>query len=132
MRFARKNDITKEDGWVNLDLEAPPPPGSAPEYQDTVRGRIVLTNAGAAITAEGWLHTTARMQCSRCANLHSVDVRITVAEECALEEIDSPISSRFVDPKISMVFNITAPDYRGDIRSVPGVKKTYRPGRKRN
>ena len=90
MRFALKNDITKEDGWVSLDIEAPPPPGSAPDYKDTVKGRIVLTNAGEAITAEGWLHTTATMQCSRCAKLHSVDIRITVAEECVLEELDSP------------------------------------------
>jgi DNA replication protein DnaC len=30
------------------------------------------------------------------------------------EELDSPISSRFVDPKLSMMFNIMAPDYRGD------------------
>ncbi|MCL0057969.1 ATP-binding protein, partial [Dehalococcoidales bacterium] len=33
---------------------------------------------------------------------------------CSLDEIDSPISSRFVDPKISLVFNILAPDYRTD------------------
>jgi len=30
------------------------------------------------------------------------------------DDIDSPISSRFVDPKISLVFNIIAPDYRTD------------------
>ncbi len=31
-----------------------------------------------------------------------------------LEEIDSSISSRLIDPKISTPFNIMAPDYRGD------------------
>jgi DNA replication protein DnaC len=35
---------------------------------------------------------------------------------CSLDEIESRLSSRFVDPKISMLFNITAPDYRGDAR----------------
>jgi DNA replication protein DnaC len=36
---------------------------------------------------------------------------------CSLDEIESRLSSRFVDPKISMLFNITAPDYRGDVRA---------------
>jgi len=33
---------------------------------------------------------------------------------CSLDEISSPISSRFADPKISVVWNINAPDYRTD------------------
>ena len=51
-----------------------------------------------------------------------------ITTHCLLDEIDSPISSRFIDPKISLVFNITAPDYRGDLR--PSPKKTPRGGRK--
>ncbi len=47
-----------------------------------------------------------------------------------LDEIESSISSRLVDPKISTPFNIMAPDYRGDLR--PSQKaKTYRRARKR-
>jgi DNA replication protein DnaC len=34
-----------------------------------------------------------------------------VTTNCATDELDSPISSRFVDPKISNFFTITAPDY---------------------
>ena len=34
-----------------------------------------------------------------------------VTTNCSTDEMDSPISSRFVDPKISTLFNITAPDY---------------------
>lgn len=45
-----------------------------------------------------------------------------------LEEIDSSISSRLVDPKISTPFNIIAPDYRGDLR--PSRKKIPRGGKK--
>jgi len=45
-----------------------------------------------------------------------------------LEEIESSISSRLVDPKISTPFNITAPDYRGDLR--PSRRKTPRGGKK--
>ncbi len=45
-----------------------------------------------------------------------------------LEGIESSISSRLVDPKISTPFNIMAPDYRGDLR--PSQKRISRGGRK--
>ncbi len=44
-----------------------------------------------------------------------------------LEEIESSISSRLVDPKISIPFNIMAPDFRGDLR--PGQRKVSRRGK---
>ena len=40
-----------------------------------------------------------------------------ITTRCSLDEIDSPIGSRLVDHKISTPFNITAPDYRSDLRS---------------
>ena len=90
MRLSLDKNITKQGGWVEVDIQCPPPAGSASDYRDAVRGRIVLTNTGKVITAEGWLHTTATMQCGRCAKAHPVDIRIEVAEECVLTEIDSP------------------------------------------
>jgi DNA replication protein DnaC len=45
-----------------------------------------------------------------------------------LEGIESSISSRLVDPKISTPFNIMAPDYRGDLR--PSQKRISRGGKK--
>ena len=48
---------------------------------------------------------------------------------CSLDEISSPISSRFADPKISVVWNITAPDYRTDAtrkKTTRGTKKGHR------
>ena len=49
---------------------------------------------------------------------HRYNARLpSVITTCAsLDEIESRISSRLVDPKISVLFNITAPDYRGDVR----------------
>ena len=41
----------------------------------------------------------------------------------SLEEIETRISSRMVDPKLSVVFNITAPDYRGNIEPVRRAKR---------
>ena len=47
-----------------------------------------------------------------------------------LEEIESSISSRLVDPKISTPFNIMAPDYRGDVQATRRTTKPYRRGKK--
>jgi DNA replication protein DnaC len=41
----------------------------------------------------------------------------------SLDEIETRISSRMVDPTISLVFNITAPDYRGNVKSVRQAKR---------
>jgi DNA replication protein DnaC len=41
----------------------------------------------------------------------------------SLDEIETRISSRMVDPKLSLVFNIIAPDYRGDIKLVRRAKR---------
>ncbi|MDP6448983.1 MAG: ATP-binding protein [Dehalococcoidales bacterium] len=47
---------------------------------------------------------------------------------CSLDEIESPISSRLADPRLSLVLNIMAPDYRTDLRS--NQKRVARGGRK--
>lgn len=59
---------------------------------------------------------------------HRYNARLpSVITTCSsLDEIESRISSRLVDPKISVLFNITAPDYRGDLRS---QKRQPRPRR---
>jgi len=41
----------------------------------------------------------------------------------SLDEIETRISSRMVDPRISVVFNITAPDYRGNVGPVRRAKR---------
>jgi DNA replication protein DnaC len=61
---------------------------------------------------------------------HRYNARLAtvVTTRCALDEIENPISSRFSDPKLSMVWNIIAPDYRTDATS--SRKKTTRGGKK--
>jgi DNA replication protein DnaC len=50
----------------------------------------------------------------------------TVITTCfSLDEIESRISSRMMDPSLSLVFNIMAPDYRGD-RKITTVSKPPR------
>ena len=41
----------------------------------------------------------------------------------SLDEIETRISSRMVDPRISLVFNITAPDYRGNVKPTRPAKR---------
>jgi len=41
----------------------------------------------------------------------------------SLDEIETRISSRMVDPRISWVFNITAPDYRGNVKPTRQTKR---------
>jgi DNA replication protein DnaC len=53
-----------------------------------------------------------------------------ITTRCSLDEIDSPISSRLADPKISTLWNITAPDYRTD--ATASRKKTTRVRKERH
>ncbi len=42
-----------------------------------------------------------------------------ITTRCSLDDIDSPVASRFIDPKISSMFEIKVPDYRGDHKPKP-------------
>ncbi len=52
-----------------------------------------------------------------------------ITTTCSLDEIENPISSRLADPRLSLVLNIMAPDYRTDLRS--SQKRISRGGKKR-
>jgi len=47
---------------------------------------------------------------------YNAQLPTVITTRCLMDEIDSPISSRLVDAKISSPFTITAPDYRSDLR----------------
>jgi len=51
-----------------------------------------------------------------------------ITTSCSLDEIESRVSSRLTDIKISNPFNIMAPDYRSDLRS--SQKRASRGGRR--
>ena len=63
---------------------------------------------------------------------HNARLATVITTRYSLEEImeqfESSISSRLVDHKVSTPFNITAPDYRGDLRA--GGKRVFRGGKK--
>ncbi len=90
MRLALEPSITEEGGWVEAEIRAPAPAGSAPGFRNTVTGTIVLTNTGEGLRAEGRLHTQVTLPCARCAKEHTVALEIEVNEECTLEDLDQP------------------------------------------
>jgi len=53
---------------------------------------------------------------------YNAQLPTVITTRYSLDDIDSRISSRFVDRKLSMTYNINVPDYRGDM----GVKKSGR------
>ena len=59
---------------------------------------------------------------------YNAQLPTVITTRSSLEEIDTRISSRLVDPKISMVWNIIVPDYRTDATS--SRKKITRGGKK--
>jgi DNA replication protein DnaC len=62
---------------------------------------------------------------------HRYNARLAsvITTRLALDEMDSPISSRLDDPRISVVFNINVPDYRTD--ATTNQKKASRGRRER-
>ena len=77
-------------GRATCEVDAPVPAGVGTEFLGPVTGRIVLTNAGAAISARGWLRATPVCECSRCLARHEVPLDVEVNEECRLAQIDQP------------------------------------------
>src|SRR5271157_62002 len=58
---------------------------------------------------------------------YNAKLATVITTSSSLDEIENRISSRLVDPKISVLVNVMAPDFRGDRTS---QKRTYRPQRK--
>ncbi len=54
---------------------------------------------------------------------YNAQLPMVVTTCLSLEEIETRISSRMVDPKISLVLNITAPDYRGNVKPARQAKR---------
>jgi len=59
---------------------------------------------------------------------YNAQLPTVITTRCSLTDIESRISSRFVDPKLSTPFNINVPDYRGDVSS---QKKNKPPSRRK-
>jgi DNA replication protein DnaC len=59
---------------------------------------------------------------------YNAQLPTVITSNCALDEIEGRLASRMVDPRLSTVFAISAPDYRGD--AVAPAPKRPRPQRR--
>ena len=80
------------DARVVCEVSAPAPPGAGDEFVERVTGRVDLRNTGEHVLARGRLRTIAIVECSRCLRKHHEDIEFDFCEDCALTQIDEPIS----------------------------------------
>jgi uncharacterized protein len=90
MRYRVRAKLSQPLGRVVCDVDGPVPVGAGAIFAGPVRGQIVLTNAGAAISARGRLSATMVAECYRCLARHEVPLDVEVNEECRLAQIDQP------------------------------------------
>ena len=62
---------------------------------------------------------------------YNAQLPTVITTRCSLSDIESRISSRFVDPKLSTPFNIDVPDYRGDVNSIKSSRASTHGRRQR-
>jgi DNA replication protein DnaC len=62
---------------------------------------------------------------------YNAQLPTVITTRCSLDDIDNRISSRFVDRKLSMPYNIDVPDYRGDLNTRKGSRTSTRFKRQR-
>ena len=60
---------------------------------------------------------------------YNAQLPTVITTNCSTDELDSPILSRFADPKISVLFNITAPNYWAGRPSQKGISRSGKKGR---
>ncbi len=92
MRYDIRDQLSKRDGEVGLQIDAPAPRGTDVEFVGNVTGRVTLRNVGAELMAWGCLKALARMSCGRCLAEHEVPIEFDFSEACGLAQIDEPLS----------------------------------------
>ncbi len=55
---------------------------------------------------------------------YNAQLPTVITTNCSTDELDSPIASRFIDPKISTFFHITVPHYQSGRYSQKGISRS--------
>ena len=92
MRYDIRDQLSKRDTEITLDIDEPVPPGTDVEFIGNVTGQITLHNMGGEVAAWGHLEATALMECGRCLVEHQVPMSFDFSETCSFEQIDEPLS----------------------------------------
>jgi uncharacterized protein len=92
MKYDILGDLRRGDGRVTVEVDGPPPEGTGLRVLAPILGRIVLTNTGSVVTAQGEVRARLVMECGRCLKIHEVAITIPVNEICSLTQIDQPMA----------------------------------------
>jgi len=92
MRQDIRDRLQQADAEITCQICAPAPPGTGAEFAGDITGQVALRNAGRTILARGVLRGVAVVECSRCLKQHQAPVEFEFCEDCALAEIDDPVS----------------------------------------
>ncbi len=92
MRYDIRDQLSKPETQVTLDIDAPVPIGTDMEFVGNVTGRVTLRNIGGEIAAWGHFEVTALMECGRCLAEHEVPLSFDFSETCSFDQIDEPLA----------------------------------------
>ncbi|MCE5216658.1 DUF177 domain-containing protein [bacterium] len=121
MQYGMKAKLSQLMGRATCEVEAPVPPGVGAEFRGPVKGQVVLTNAGATISARGHLSATAVCECSRCLLKHEVPLEVEVNEECRLAQIDEPPAPGEEEPQSIPILDADLVDLSELVRQVLAI-----------
>ena len=118
MQYSIEAKLSQPMGRATCEVEAPVPPGVGAEFRGPVKGQVVLTNAGATISARGRLSATVVCECSRCLLRHEVPLEVEVNDFFrwpllrTLEEIEARIRARNREQELMVgLLRVGVPDY---------------------
>ncbi len=60
---------------------------------------------------------------------YNAQLPTVITTNCTTDELDAPIASRFIDPKVSLIFHITAPHYYAGAAGQSDASRSVRKGR---
>jgi len=92
MRYDIRDRLGQTDAEITVEIAAPAPPGTGGEFEGNVTGQVTLRNNRSTILAHGHLSAVAILQCGRCLKPHPCPLQFEFWENCALAQIDDPVS----------------------------------------
>jgi len=92
MRYDIRDQLSRRDAEIALEIDAPVPIGTDIEFVGNVAGWITLHNMGGEVAAWGHFEATARMECGRCLVQHEVPMSFDFSETCSFAQIDEPLA----------------------------------------
>ena len=92
MRSDIRDQLSRRDAEITLEIDAPAPLGTDIEFVGNVTGQITLHSMGGQVAAWGHFEAIALMECGRCLEQHHVPLSFDFSETCSFAQIDEPLA----------------------------------------